>query len=213
MLNVYGSPAAWSISRSPDKLSHDQTILYEIDMLRFTYDRMPSMWPDAREADLWVFLESFLLHYRNLIEFFGKVPAKASDLSIRRLDEIWPDPHSRPSEAEITAMQTRGEALRLKYEDSEKNDTISKYLQHCTKHRIQAKSWQPGEMMYDIAELISLFEKHVRSFRPASDSIRMDEIFAKPEPAALYVPSSASETRNASAIPASIEEQKKDGIK
>jgi hypothetical protein len=106
MLDIYGSPAAWSISRS-DKLRHYQTILYEIDMLRFAYGRMPEIWPDAKEADLWVYLESFVLHYRNLIELFGKDPTDETDLSIRRPEEIWPHRYPRPSEPELAEMQAR----------------------------------------------------------------------------------------------------------
>jgi hypothetical protein len=29
-------------------------------------------WDGAKEGDVWVYLESFLVHYRNLIDFFGK---------------------------------------------------------------------------------------------------------------------------------------------
>jgi hypothetical protein len=164
------------------------------------------MWPEAREADLWAYLESFLLHYRNLIELFGKVPTKKTDLSILRPDDIWPDLHSRPSDEELSEMQKIGEVLRLKYEDPAQNDTISKYLQHCTTHRIQAKSWQPSQMMYEIERLISMFEKHVPAFKPASNSIRMDEIFAKPVPADRYVSSSAGKTHSAGAAPTGSDE-------
>jgi hypothetical protein len=186
MIRQYGSPVAWSISRT-DKLTHAQTILYEMDMLRFAYDKIPFLWPEAREADLWVYLESFLLHYRNLVEFFGKTPKKKTDLSIQMPGKIWPDALSRPSETELAEMQALGEELRARYEHPKKDDTISKYLQHCTEHRIQAKSWEPREMMVDMENLIRLFEKHVPPFKPASDSIRMEEIFGKPDPGDRYV--------------------------
>jgi hypothetical protein len=207
MIRQYGSPVAWSISRT-DKLTHAQTMLYEIDMLRFTYDRMQFLGAEAREADLWVYLESFLLHYRNLVEFFGKPPIKDSDLSIRRPDEIWPDPHSRPGETELAEMQALGEELRAIYEDPKKNDTISKYLQHCTQHRIQAKSWEPREMMADMMVLISQFEMHVPAFKPATDSVRMDEIFGKPDSGYRYVPATSSGARSAMPVSKEADEKK-----
>ncbi len=72
MIRPVGSPASWLVSRI-DKLDQYQTVLYEIDMLRFAHERMlPPPWDGAREGDVWVYLESFLVHYRNLLEFFGK---------------------------------------------------------------------------------------------------------------------------------------------
>jgi hypothetical protein len=211
MIREYGSPVAWSISRT-DKLSHAETILYEIDMLRFTYDAIPFLWREAREADLWVYLESFLLHYRNLVEFFGKAPTKKTDLSIRRPDKIWPDPKSRPSDAELAEMQALGEELRVTYEDPKKDDTISKYLQHCTEHRIQAKSWEPREMMFEMERLMQLFEKHVPAYKPASNSVRMEEIFDQPDPDSRYVTASSSGAPTGIAV-AKDPDEKKGGTK
>lgn len=57
----------------PDKLTDAQTILYEIDMLRFSRNRL-SEGNFQSDADEWIYLEAFLLHFRNLIEFFrGKI--------------------------------------------------------------------------------------------------------------------------------------------
>jgi|SRR5690348_6016431 len=67
----------------PEKLSHAQTVLYEIDMLRFARERLLRC--AGRSGDEWVFLEDFLLHFRNLIEFFGKPPSRNSDLSILKV--------------------------------------------------------------------------------------------------------------------------------
>jgi hypothetical protein len=192
MIREYGSPAGWSISRT-DKLTHAQTILYEIDMLRYPYDKIPFLWREAREADLWVYLESFLLHYRNLVEFFGKAPRKKDDLSIQRPAKIWPDPKSRPTAAELAEMQDLGEELRGMYEDSKKRDTISKYLQHCTEQRIEAKSWEPREMIFEMERVMQLFEKHMPAFRPASNSITMEEIFGKPDANDRYVAASSTD--------------------
>jgi hypothetical protein len=137
-------------------------------------------------------LESFLLHYRNLVEFFGKVPREKTDLSIQRPDKIWPDPKARPSATELAEMQALGEELKGSYEDRKKDDTISKYLQHCTEHRIEAKSWEPREMMVEMERLIQLFEKHLSPFRPAIDSIPIEEILGKPDASDRYVAASSS---------------------
>ncbi len=75
MIEAVGSPASWVVSRI-DKLDHYQTVLYEIDMLRFAHGRMLPLWEGAKEGDVWVYLESFLVHYRNLIDFFGKKPSR-----------------------------------------------------------------------------------------------------------------------------------------
>ena len=78
----------WSIRRA-DKLAEFQTVLYEIDMLRFAYKKVLAPWDGAREGDVWVYLESFLLHYRNLLDFFGKPPSYDTDLTIEHPDVIW----------------------------------------------------------------------------------------------------------------------------
>ena len=59
------------IRSRPAKLNHADTILYEIYMLRFSAGRLiREHWEESQDA--WVYLETFLLHYRNLIEFLGK---------------------------------------------------------------------------------------------------------------------------------------------
>src|ERR1700688_382246 len=116
MFKVVGSPASWVLSRE-DKLQDRDTLLYEIDMLRFTHDRMHRLLggvQKGQEGDLWVYLESFLLHYRNLIAFFGKFSSDPTDLTILRPEVIWPNPKDRPSNAELATMQEIGERLRQK---------------------------------------------------------------------------------------------------
>ena len=61
----------WSVSRI-DKAEHYQTVLYEIDMLRFCYSKVLSPPDGARDADVWAYLEAFLVHYRNLLYFFSR---------------------------------------------------------------------------------------------------------------------------------------------
>jgi hypothetical protein len=177
MISAIGSPVAyWQITRT-DKLHHYQTILYEIDMLQFTYERM--LLP-SKEGDVWVYLESFLLHYRNLIAFFGapirrRAPTrKVTDLTITRPHVIWSRDAGlagrQPNEADLRCTREAGERLWHKYEDLGRHDTISRYLHHCTTYRIQAKSWTPSEMMGDIREILELIQKHLPEFKPATSS-------------------------------------------
>jgi len=63
------------IRETPARLTHADTILYEVYMLRFSIRRLMQHdeqgdWEDQKDA--WGYLEVFLLHYRNLIEFLGK---------------------------------------------------------------------------------------------------------------------------------------------
>lgn len=140
MFRSVGSPVSWVVGRI-GKLDHGQTILYEIDMLRFAQSRILPPWNDANEGDLWAYLECFLLHYRNLINFFGMAPTEPSDLSIQKPEDIWPNPKDRPTKAELDQMQATGERLKQKYDDRKTNpDTISRYLQHCTRTELVSRS-------------------------------------------------------------------------
>ena len=164
-----GSPVSLTIRRT-DKLDHFQTILYEIDMLRFTHTRMMPAWPGATEGDVWVYLESFLVHYRNLLEFFGKNSSKKSDLTIWRPELIWTQDSGlnarRPSEGDLRAMQQVGTELWKKYEDrNNRADTISRYLQHCTTFRTAFEQWNPHEMMSELHSALELFESHLPEFQ------------------------------------------------
>src|SRR5579864_198659 len=78
----------WSIQRI-DKADHYQTVLYEIDMLRFCCGRIVKPPGEASEADVWVYLESFLVHYRNLLDFFGKEKQWKKDLTMCRPEAVW----------------------------------------------------------------------------------------------------------------------------
>src|SRR5690242_1652421 len=77
----------------PLKMSNLDTLLYEVSALRWAANRLKSPSPSWTQGDAWVYLESFLVHYRNLIEFFGKPePHKGDDehdLTIRKPEKIW----------------------------------------------------------------------------------------------------------------------------
>jgi hypothetical protein len=172
---MVGSPAGLVVMR-PDKLAHHHTILYEIDMLRFTYDRMFVLACEPRtnfaSGEVWVHLESFLVHYRSLLDFFGSANPWPDDLTILGPKEIWTKEWNlegcSPDQSTLTRLHKKGAELREKYEGQSAQGTISKFLQHCTTARTDFKQWDIGEMMSDIEELISEVERHLPEFKPAT---------------------------------------------
>src|SRR5204863_7667702 len=110
--------------------THAQTHLYENDSFRFAAGRLTeeNTWRN------WLDLECFLLHFRNLIEFFGNPNPRGDNLTILDPESLWPDSANKPTK-EILERLYR-EDLWKKYEvrlPGEVNDKISRYLQHCTK--------------------------------------------------------------------------------
>jgi hypothetical protein len=147
----------------PDKLNHADTILYEINMLRLAINRMSSF-HFLSEPDKWIYLEAFLLHYRNLLEFFsGRITRFAhTDLSIKEPQHIWGE---KQPDNETLDQLTKPE-LYEKYERQEEPVSISKYLQHCTIHRINAKSWNIGEMYEELRPVLEMFESSLPARGP-----------------------------------------------
>jgi hypothetical protein len=103
----------------PNKLEHPDTVLYEIYMLRFAAGQLDA---EKTGKDAWVYLESFLLHFRNLIEFIGNPNRRAGDLRIENMC------------SNLVTVRDNGIRLFKKYERGE--DRISRYLAHCTEMRI-----------------------------------------------------------------------------
>jgi len=168
----------WSVSRI-DKAEHYQTVLYEIDMLRYSYSNILRPPDGGRDADIWAYLESFLVHYRNLLDFFGKSTSRETDLTIEHPEMIWSADAGvddmMPAQGDLQKMRTLGRRLWEKYDDkTNRDDTISRYLQHCTTYRISPKPWFPVEMMTEISDVIALFEQHLPKFRPATESRPVD---------------------------------------
>ncbi len=161
----------------PLKESHLDTIHYEIDMLRFCTQRLPALRarvpetrfvssgyvtnrslhavntePDPR--DVYVYLEAFLVHYRNLIRFFSGIRADKSpkDLSVRN-PKVWAQ---RALSAEEDAA-IRTPAVEL---DTDWHGRISKYLQHCTDVRSERDvEWPVEQMMNKIEPILGAFEQ------------------------------------------------------
>jgi len=102
-----------------------------------------------------VYLESFLVHYRNLIEFLGKPQNRLRQGDIH-ITNIW-TLEGLTAASWANAVYMKGQALFSKYE--EQDDRISRYLQHCTTKRIDAKDWPIDEMVNEIEPLLSQVEK------------------------------------------------------
>ena len=165
----------WSVSRGRfDKVLHYQTIVYEIDMLRFAYGRILKPPDGATYGDLWAYLESFLVHYRNLVHFFSKDnDGDGTDLTLAQPKVIWPKElgldQRRPAQEDIDKMRKIGKELYRQYEDRKRDDTISKYLHHCTTYRIAAKEWFPIEMMSKIKGIVEKLESTLPMPEPVTN--------------------------------------------
>lgn len=151
----------------PEKQNHAQTVLYEIDLLRFAKIGLEKA---STEGDEWVYLEDFLLHYRNLIEFFGKPQRQqpsgnGDDLSILWPDRIWLA--GRPDKAVLDTM-TRLD-LWEKYDTRDNPEAISKYLHHCTEQRVESRPpWQVNVMYEELRPTIERFESLLPEYKPAT---------------------------------------------
>jgi hypothetical protein len=145
-----------TISRTP-KDTHLDTIKYELDMANFCYQILSGTQDWTEEAHKYVYLESFLLHYRNLIEFYGTKGNKPESLAFLK-SEIWSG--RKPTNEELVKIHEPAKELMKQYWEN-----ISVYLQHCTEQRKNVPmSWDVEKMYADLQPIINLFYK---SFLPA----------------------------------------------
>jgi hypothetical protein len=132
------------------KESHRDTVAYEIDMLGFCARRVMRD-EHADQRDQSVYLEAFLLHFRNLIRFLSGEQHRADDLSTAN-PTVWAD--RELTQAEVAAITNPAKALDTKYHQS-----ISKYLQHCTRLRFDHdRAWDLTLMLQEITPVITAFE-------------------------------------------------------
>ena len=151
----------------PAKDSHIATIRYETEMLRFAVNwlgqnsktanetkdavEVPGH-DDVSEKNVYVYLECFLLHYRNLVEFFSGKASKTRHLRITE-PEVWCG--RKLTNQELESIRQPAGRLYTRY-----NGDISTYLAHCTKQRYeQDKLWNVSEMMKGIEPVIAEFGK------------------------------------------------------
>jgi hypothetical protein len=128
----------------PKKLDHLDTIRYEIRMLSYCYEHLRrGEWPDRESYHLSI--EGFLLHYRNLAEFFSST----GDLKANEPD-VWAQGR-KLTDTELASILN--ERLDHKYKGQ-----ISQYLSHCTKSRADRdRSWDIVEMYEDIGPSLENF--------------------------------------------------------
>jgi hypothetical protein len=181
----------------PKKLDHIHTVRYEIDMLRFSAQQLVG----KTERDAWVYLEVFLLHYRNLIDFLGTDNPRSTDLHVTN---IWQLGGLTPP-ANLTDIYEKGRALRAKYEptDAQGGGRISQYLQHCTTKRIDAKEWEVTVMLDEIEVLLADIEKHLGRQAFILDPVSTQSL-------GYFSASTTVGTFTASAIPAAFLKESKD---
>lgn len=139
----------------PGKLTHAQTMLYEIDMLRETARQLEK---DKWQGDFhkFVVLEAFLLHFRNLIEFLGRPEPRDADLSVEKPASFWTGADRPPNDV---LARLRKPDLWTKYEGADNRYSISKYLQHSTEDRIDDKDWPVSDMYNEISGTLDEFER------------------------------------------------------
>ncbi len=175
----------------PDKLDHADTILYEIDMLRFSAGRLlEGEFKNAR--DTWVYLESFLLHFRNLIEFFGKKGPSDTNLHIKTL---WRRAHL-PAPPDVDDIYIKGRELFQRYEpkDADGGGRVSQYLQHCTTKRVDFKKWRVDTMSQEIEVLVTRVERYLRpgnQILPPAAAAKFDDQFSASTTVATHIAVSA----------------------
>jgi hypothetical protein len=128
----------------PKKLEHLDTIRYEIHMLDYCHHQLQrGEWPD-RES-YYLSIEGFLLHYRNLIEFFSST----GDLKANE-PVVWA-PDRKLTDTQLASIQDK--RLHEKH-----HGQISQYLSHCTKGRAtRDRDWNILEMYEEIVPCLENF--------------------------------------------------------
>jgi hypothetical protein len=143
------------------KETHLDTVRYEIDMLDFCLRRLIEEPQPRDDGDRNVYLEGFLVHYRNLIRFFSSQHPHGNDL---RMNDPFPWAVSKLTDTEIERVKKPAETLDKKYFNE-----ISAYVQHCTKERHDLdKSWDVLEMYRELDALVSDFETIIPRTPPES---------------------------------------------
>ncbi len=149
------------------KETHLDTIWYEIDMLEYCTGVLFNSPPPTNDPYWNLLIEGFLLHYRNLIQFFGGNEQRhrryGNDLSTFA-SEVWADRALEPEE--IDALRTPGGKL-----DDEFSAKISVCLQHCTRERVETLTDWDIRGMYE--RLIALIAAFTKSFPRRSGFIKV----------------------------------------
>jgi hypothetical protein len=136
----------------PPKVEARDVIDYEIEMMEHCASRLLKSQtpPDTLSQDQLAFLEGFLLHFRILLEFFGKPSNQYQDNLYFQRPETY---GLTPSAANLAAARAGARKLH-----SEWNEKLNKFLAHPTERRYTTKrSWQVKKMLEDMHELTALW--------------------------------------------------------
>jgi hypothetical protein len=123
-----------------------------MDMLEFTFRKVSESKSGAC-PDWNLLIEGFLLHYRNLIEFFSgkKHRPNGSDISIAN-SEVWSG--RKLTEAELSQLQPIAQELENEYWTD-----ISQFLQHCTVRRhLEFREWDIAKMFERLTPVLKNFQ-------------------------------------------------------
>jgi hypothetical protein len=136
------------------KNSHLDTIRYEIGMLGYCYREFAGAKHTEPLRNL--LIEGFLLHFRNLVEFFSGARhrpggnGKPADLSTT-CPHVWAG--RQLTSTEVEAIQKPARDLENQYFKD-----ISQYLQHCTERRFdEFKGWEIHDMRKAITPIVRAF--------------------------------------------------------
>lgn len=157
------------------KASHFDTVYYEIDMMEYAYERLVKR--DARDLpETNMLIESYLMHYRNLIGFFSGTkhrddrPGKPRDISVKDA-EVWAG-RVLTNEEHGTIAAPAKTLVDAYFED------ISQFLQHCTERRfLESRDWDVEGMCDEIRPIIATFS----SAFPRQGSVPVLEYGSIPE--------------------------------
>jgi hypothetical protein len=141
------------------KNTHLDTIWYEMDMLEFSYKEFMKNTP-SQQSPYWnMLIEAFLLHYRNLIQFFAGSEKRHKRYKGNDLSTVDPLPWAKRqlSDEEMEAIKAPGRKLDEAY-----SNKISNLLQHCTIVRSEPLQGWEMEKMY--AEIEPIMSAIARSF-------------------------------------------------
>jgi len=157
--------------RAAQKESHLGTIQYEIGMLHYSLEWLMLHGPDHEPAEeRHVFLEAYLLHYRNLVNFLSGSGGSAGDLTIKK-PQVWAE--SKYTEELIAEISKVAKEAYTAH-----SGNISTFLAHCTEDRHdRVQQWQPDKMYVVLKPAIDLFMK---SF-PKNEPNRGQSVVLGPE--------------------------------
>jgi hypothetical protein len=140
-----------------EKESHLDTIHYELSMLNFCGKELDKLSRANQRASFNVFLECFLLHYRNVMEFLSGAHHRKAKKQDETSDLSTADPKPwagrELSAEELAEIQAPANTIDDKYFQD-----ISQYLQHCTERRFdEGKFWNYREMFTELLPAIRAF--------------------------------------------------------